>query len=97
LGLFLYVGGMKGQHILRFQSVEEAKIYVERVFLWELSVAMLRLGNVVHVIDGSDKGCSEMLYRLARNSGALSAQLVREGATSWDDITPSRKLVMPEV
>lgn len=88
---------MKGQHILRFHSEDEAKIYVERVFLWELAVAMLRLGSTVYVIDGSEKGCSEMLYRLARNSGALSAQQTKEASTGWDDVTPSRKLVMPNL
>ncbi len=87
---------MKGQHTFRFDTKEEALIFVEKIFLWEMCVAMFRDNRVVHVIDGTVNGCSEILYRLARNSGAVSAQLTRSSEFRWDDDTPTRFLVSPD-
>lgn len=86
---------MKGQYIFRFDTSTEATIFVEKVVLWEMCVAVYRSKNVVHVIDGTEAGCGDILYRLARNSGANYAALTKDESQNWDDNTPTKFLVLP--
>lgn len=56
---------MMGQYRFIFDNDIQAKLYVEKVVLGGYEVAILRLGNVVHVIDGSRYGQRDALRRLA--------------------------------
>jgi hypothetical protein len=61
------------EHVFAFESEEKALLFVRRLCLTLVHLAIFRVGKVVKVVDGSDRGQATEIARLAKMSGMVPA------------------------